>query len=300
MPTTRAPRAVTSGAVPALPTTSAAASVAARNYVVTPQESYPAAKAAAEAIALQITTYAAMATPASVADAVTADAPQRSALASALTGLVGVGESSRGTVIYPQMGGATADEVSVMVVVRQDLSGPAGSSSVTRTLDIWLSRAGATWRFARLDSTGGSPVARPATLSPLAAAVVDDARISLPDSARWDIYRGAISPTLLRLMLEIAQRVPYAVTVLESGHPFDVFGTTTESLHSVGRAVDINALAGTHVVALHGAGSSAHELAAWLLTQPEVTQVGSPWILDGGGFRSFTNAVHLDHLHVSV
>lgn len=34
--------------------------------------------------------------------------------------------------------------------------------------------------------------------------------------------------------------------------------------------------------------------------QPEVSQIGAPWALDGYGGRSFTDVVHQDHLHVGV
>ena len=31
-----------------------------------------------------------------------------------------------------------------------------------------------------------------------------------------------------------------------------------------------------------------------------VSEVGSPWALDGYGGRSFTDDVHLDHVHIGV
>ncbi len=37
-----------------------------------------------------------------------------------------------------------------------------------------------------------------------ARAVLDDPRIDLPDSARWDILAGEVSPALLRLMSRAA------------------------------------------------------------------------------------------------
>ena len=41
-------------------------------------------------------------------------------------------------------------------------------------------------------------------------------------------------------------------------------------------------------------------LVQWLWENPKVTQVGSPWNIDGGSKRSFDDIVHQDHLHVAV
>jgi len=39
----------------------------------------------------------------------------------------------------------------------------------------------------------------------------------------------------------------------------------------------------------------------WMLDHPDVRQVGGPWDLDGkSSSRSFTNTVHLDHVHLAV
>lgn len=269
-------------------------------YRVAASESFPAAKREAVRAALALINYAPSDTAAAVAARVTANTAQQRALVTAERPLRHAHATSTGTVVYPQMGGATSDQASVIVVVRQVVT-TAGSQPIveTRSLDVRVAKIGGSWHFAGLASAGGSPVARPATLSAAAVAVLDDPRIVLTDSARWDIYRGAISTTLLRLMTQIAARTRYAVTVLETGHPYDVFGTTHESLHSAGRAMDINLLGATHVIDEHQPGSAAYDLVRWLLTQPEVSQVGSPWVI-GAQPRSFTNAVHLDHIHVST
>lgn len=207
-----------------------------------------------------------------------------------------------GTVVYAQMGGATADAASVLVVVRQPVTRADGSTTtVTRTVDVRLTKSGTGWAFDRIASDGGTPVQRPSNLSVLAASVVDNPRIWMPDTAKWDIYRGSISPVLLQLLDRIAQHHSIAITVLESGHPLDVFGTSHRSMHSFGRAADINMIDGTHVIDERSAGSPADSLVHWLMRQSVVGQVGSPWDLDGSASaRSFTNSVHLDHVHVSV
>ena len=263
-------------------------------------ESFPVLKRLAVEVALRLTSYDASASPSRIAAAVTSDPARRRALVSALAPLFHHGAVSTGSVVYPQMGGATSDRASVMVVVRQSYVVSGRHVTQTRILDVRLFRSASGWHFDALASAGGTPVARPATLTAAERSVVDNPRILLPDTARWDIYRGRISPVLLQLMARIAQRTPIAVTVLETGHPYDVFGTGHASLHSSGRAVDINALGNVHVVSSRTAGSPAYRLVEWLLAQPQVSQVGSPWDLDGSSNRSFTNAVHLDHIHVSV
>jgi hypothetical protein len=187
-----------------------------------------------------------------------------------------------------------------MVVTRQDLTRDGKTTTQTRTLDVRLVKTGGHWMFDRLASAGGTPVPRPANLAAEAAAVLDNPRITLPDTAKWDIYRGVISPTLLRLLSAIAAHHTITVTVLETGHPIDVFGTSHVSMHTLGRAADINMVDGSHVIDQRRPGSAADALVRWLLVQPTVGQVGSPWDLDGSAPRSFTNDVHLDHVHVSV
>lgn len=222
-------------------------------------------------------------------------------LAEAAAPLHHPGRWSRGTIEYAQLGGLSHDGTSIMVVVRQSVGiGEDIEVVQTRTIDVRLTRPEGNWRFDRLAHAGGDPVARPATLSPEATAVVDDPRIVLADSALWDIYRGHTSTALLRLMAELADRTPYAAVVLSNGHPYNVFATNRVSNHSVGRAVDVYLLGGTRVIDAHESGSEAHQLVSWLLDRTDVRSIGSPWALDGYGGRSFTDTVHHDHIHISV
>jgi hypothetical protein len=208
---------------------------------------------------------------------------------------------SRGQVLYPQFGGLTEDRCSIMAVVRQLLGLPDGTTrEEVRTLDIRLRISGGEWRFEALASAGGEPVERPEELPPEAVAVLDDPRIELPDSARWDIHRGATSLALLALMSRLADATGgYAVCVLESGHPINVFGTDRLSDHTRGRAVDIHRIADQLVIEDRHEGSGTDRAVSWLYDEPSRPIVGSPWALDGFGGRSFTDAVHQDHLHVA-
>ena len=62
--------------------------------------------------------------------------------------------------------------------------------------------------------------------------------------------------------------------------------------------MDIWAVDGLPVVAQRVTGSVVRGLVQELMTLG-VTEIGSPWDLDGPGGASFTNVVHQDHLHVA-
>ncbi len=139
----------------------------------------------------------------------------------------------------------------------------------------------------------------------MAKQVLQDTRIELPDTARWDILRGDIDERLLRTMLDLAAVAPYAVAVLKTGHPKNVFATGRISGHTLGRGVDIWRVAGQPVVLQQPSKSSdAHAFTKAALDKLGVPELGSPWDLDGppepGELKpSFTDAVHADHIHVA-
>lgn len=222
-------------------------------------------------------------------------------LAEAAGPLAYTGSWSRGEVVYPQLGGLTDERASVMVVVRQTVgSGSDAAFSVVRTLDIRLARnpAGA-WGFEALSSAGG--VFDSVEDLTQAHAVARDSRIEMSDSARLDILAGRVAPELLRLMSQIADRTPYGVAVIATGHPHHVFETDRQSHHSVGRAIDIYRVGDSLVIDDRGPDSRTRLLVQWLFEHPDVLQVGSPWDLDDeASKRSFTNTVHQDHIHVAV
>src|SRR5690606_25674833 len=168
-----------------------------------------------------------------------------------------------------------------------------------RTIDGRLVDDGNGWRFERLASGGGAFE----TIEHLNRAheVATDPRIEMPDSARLDILAGLVSPVLLDVMSQLADVTPYGVTVLATGHPHNVFETDRQSHHTVGRAVDIHRIGDTLVIDDHEEGSPTMEIMRWMLDHPDVRQVGGPWDLDGkSSSRSFTNTVHLDHVHLAV
>lgn len=264
-------------------------------------ETYPNAKNLAVEVARTLTTYDVDDEPVEVTERLVGES-LAGALAEDAAPLLRLDAWSRGEVVYPQLGGIEPGEaVSVMVVIRQRLGLPEDREMVqTRTLDVRLELIDGAWAFDELASAGGEVVPRPDDLPNEAVAVLDDERIELPDTARWDIHRGAIETEVLEVMAELADRAPYGVVVLETGHPYNIFGTDRISKHSLGRAVDVHRIGEQLVIDDRAEGSATYATVEWLYEQPEVSETGSPWALDGYGGRSFTDDLHQDHLHVGV
>ncbi len=276
-------------------------------YEAVPGEVYPNAKLLAAAVVQSLTTYG---DGDAVVDVVTRSLVDPipgfdvAGIASTVTPLIVPGATSVGRVVYPQLGGLAPAEApqtcSVMVVTEQRITQGTLERVVTRCIDVRLVIAGGQWRLDRVDSIGGEELARPEDLPPEAAAVLDDDRIELPDSARWDIYAGIIDQRLLLAMLDMAERQPFAVTSLRNGHPANVFGTDRQSNHTAGRGVDVWRIGPEAVVSQRPDESTpAWQVNHDLFLAGEVPELGGPWAFDGFGGRSFTNEVHLDHLHVA-
>lgn len=269
-----------------------------------PNEVQADAKRLGAEVAYRVTNYDQGSSTVELAASVTADPARAGALAREAATVHHPGMWSRGTIEYAQLGGHREDRVSIMVVVHQEL-GTQGTAHAeraeTRTMDVRLARGSSgAWEFEELASAGGRPVARPGNLSPLAASVVDDPRIDLPDTAIWDIYSGQTDPALHKVMLDIAERTPYSVIVLRTGHPHNVFGTDRVSNHTVGRAVDIHEIGSELVIDSHDTTSSIYALSEWLVSRLDIREFGSPWRFDDAAAHNFTDEVHHDHLHVGV
>ena len=208
--------------------------------------------------------------------------------------------ASRTEIVYPQLGGLTDAEASVMVVYRQRLEAGTGERELTRTADIRLTSTPEGWTVSAIASTGGEPPQDPPPLSAAAEAVLTTEAIDLPDTARWDIESGRIDDRVLQLLSRLAEEHTLGVTVLATGHPEHVFGAASISNHTVGRGVDVWSVDGQPVVAQREPGSPLHALVQQLVDSKATTELGSPWDLDGVGTgASFTNTVHQDHLHLA-
>lgn len=269
-----------------------------RPYRPLPAEGYSNGKRLAAEIAQRVTTYDQGASPRAVAARLGPGAVGAPALSGAIEPLVDPTRYSRGEVVYPQLSGVTPTSLGAMVVVRQTMSDEDGAErSVTRALDIRLRRSTGPWSLDRIGPVGGDPQERGGAPSPAAERVLEHPRITLPDSARWDILSGDVDEGLLEALAGAAERYRLGIAVIRSGHPQNVWATTTPSAHSVGNAVDIYAVDGVPVLNQRQEGSAAFALASELVGGG-AAQVGSPWILGAGGSQSFTDEVHQDHIHL--
>lgn len=262
-------------------------------------EPYTNGKRLAGRVAQQLATFRPRASIDEISNGVAPVGQRPTELARIVAPLLAPEYRSTGEVIYVQLSGVTATTLGAIVLVRQHLEDATGTRDVVvRVMDVRLRLTdGASWSLDRVASVGGSPVQRPENISPAAARVLDHPNIRLPDTVRWDIYRGLIDVGLLRALSDAADRWPFAVMVLRTGHPNDIWATGRRSAHSFGGAVDIYAVDGKLVLHQRAKGSSAYRLASTFLTAG-AAKVGSPWILPAGGGRSFTDRVHQDHLHL--
>lgn len=220
-------------------------------------------------------------------------------VAGALAQLLVPEASASVEVVYPQLGGLTDTQASIILVVRHHLAEADSIQSVTRTLDVRAERSGETWRVTQVASAGGAPPTDGVPPSEAAQAALADPRLTLPDTVRWDIEAGRVDDRVLAALVEAAAVAPLSVTTTKEGHPVEVFGTSRTSNHTEGRGVDIWAVDGTPVISLRGDASAARRVVDALFAST-VEELGSPWDLDGAGAgRSFTNTVHQDHLHLA-
>ena len=257
----------------------------------TPGEPEPQAKAAAARAVQVLATYGAGDGIVDAARERLRAAGEEPTLADAASVLLD--PSARGSVeiVYPQLGGLEPTEASVMVVARF-----AATTTVTRTVDVRVARGPGGWRATAIASIGGTQPPSPQA-SMAALALIDDARVELTDSARWDLEAGLVDDRVVELVRALAVDHELAITVFGSGHPPNVFGTDRTSNHTAGRGVDIWAIDGRPVAAQRDDPviPSIIEQALTL----GATEVGAPIDTDGRGGVVFTNTVHHDHLHLA-
>ena len=261
-------------------------------WTPSPVEPEPGAKSAAARVVQIIGTYPKGGGEVEATRARLRDAAEDPSLADAALPLLDSAEPGTVEIIYPQLGGLTMTEASVMVVARFT----TGDATTVRTVDVRLARGAEDWRPTAIASVGGAPPAasRP---SPAGQALLDDDRISLPDSARWDVEAGVVDERVIALVTELATRYRLDVTVFGSGHPENVFGTDRTSNHTAGRGVDIWAIDGVPIAEQQQ--SDVVLAVIQLALDAGATEVGAPVDPDGPGGRVFMNTVHQDHLHLA-
>ncbi|KJK59351.1 hypothetical protein [Saccharothrix sp. ST-888] len=201
-------------------------------------------------------------------------------------------------VIVAQYGGILTDSASVLVVCdqwTQTADGPVLPGGTT--VDVRLSAASPRWTVTALNPAAPGPPA--AALSQPAESVLADRRITLPPAAVADIRSGAVHDSVLNAMLALAAAHAFAVSVVRSGHPLDVFGTARPSDHPLGRAFDVWQIDGRAVVD----PETPHALVDGFMRAAAAAgsyNVGGPRRLSGGSTPNqfFTDATHHDHVHV--
>lgn len=262
-------------------------------------EPYANGKRLAGRVAQKLATFAPGSDAADLIGRIRPDAMALGELERVVAPLVDRARRSTAEVVYAQLSGVTESTLGVMVLVRQYLDDAVGRRrEVVRVFDVRLHRTGGgAWQLDRVGSVGGRPSPRPRRLSPTARRVLDHRNVVLSDTARWEIHRGEIEEGLLAALADVADGFRIAVAVLKGGHPPTVWATDRPSAHTAGLAADVYAVDGRLVLHQRGVSTPAHRLATALLAGG-AQQVGSPWVLPPGGDRSFTDAVHQDHLHV--
>lgn len=201
-------------------------------------------------------------------------------------------------VIDAQYGGILTDSASVLVVCDQWTQNAASPVSAGgTTVDVRLSAATPRWTVTALHPAAPGPAA--ATLSPDAARLLADPRLQLPPAAAADLRSGSVHESVLQAMLTLARTYTFKVSVVRSGHPLDVFGTTRPSDHPLGRAFDVWEINGRAVVD----PTTPHDLVDGFMRAAAAAgsyNVGGPRQLSGGTTpdQFFTDATHHDHVHV--
>ncbi|MFL4946183.1 hypothetical protein ACJ6WE_02160 [Streptomyces sp. MMS24-I31] len=200
-------------------------------------------------------------------------------------------------VVDAQYGGILADSASVLVVCRQWTRRGGAVRAGGTTVDVRLARTGTGWTVTNLHpARPGAPAAAPPAR---VRRVLADSRIVLPPAARADLRSGRVHDSVLTAMLHLAGRYRMYVSVVRSGHPLDVFGTSRPSDHPPGRAFDVWQVDGHAVVD----PATPRTLVERFMRDAAATgsyNVGGPVPLSGGSTpdQFFSDATHHDHVHL--
>lgn len=207
------------------------------------------------------------------------------------------GESAALQVLEAQYGGILTDSASVLVVCRQwALTASGAVRAGGTTVDVRLSRAASLWTVTSLHPAVPGPAA--ASLSGAASAVLSSPSVTLPPAGEADVRSGLIHDSALDALLTLARSYRIELSVVRSGHPLDVFGTTRPSDHPKGRAFDVWRVDG-HAVVDPATSRSLIEGFMRAAAAAGSYNVGGPWQLSGGNSdQFFSDNTHHDHVHV--
>lgn len=198
-------------------------------------------------------------------------------------------------VLTAQYGGLLPGSASVLVVCRQWIAAPDAAAHVGgATVDVRLAAASPHWRVTALHlSRPGPSATRPSTL---AMRVLNARWIDLPPAARADVLSGRVHDSVLAALLRLSVTYSIGVSVIRSGHPLLVFGTTRLSDHPQGRAFDTYRIDGRLVVD----PSTPRALISGYMQAAVAAgsyAVGGPYLPSGSAGPFFTDETHHDHVH---
>lgn len=211
-----------------------------------------------------------------------------------LAPLFAAGESAAVQVVDLQYGGILTGSASVLAVVNQwrtDATGTVRAGGTT--FDIRLTRASPQWRVTAVNPARPG---RPASTSTAARAVLGNDRIELPFAARADVAAGQVDDVVLRGLTTLSREAVLHISVLRSGHPLLVFGTSRRSDHPRGFAADIWCFDELPVVVPANEARIRELMRA--ASRTGAYQVGGPVDLDGGARAYFSDNTHQDHVHL--
>jgi hypothetical protein len=216
-------------------------------------------------------------------------------LARQAPGLLRTADRAVVEVIDAQYGGILSGSASVLVVCRQWQASGRTLLGGGTTVDVRLLRTAGQWRVTALHPADpGSPESTP---SSLARQVLGNSRIALPPASVADVKSGHVHDSVLTAILKLSERYAIGVSVIRSGHPTYVFGTSRLSDHPRGRAFDtwrIDDRAVVDPATPKGLITGYMEAAAAAGSY----NVGGPYLLPGTGDQFFSDATHHDHVHV--
>lgn len=204
-------------------------------------------------------------------------------------------------VIYAQYGGILDTSASVLIPCRQWTQDAQGTvSEGGTTVDVRLAAGAdpsAPWAVTELRPADPGPPA--ASLSAVVSRVLAEPRIDLPPAAAADFRSGQVHDSVAEALLALAGTYEIRVSVVRSGHPIDVFGTTRPSDHPLGRAVDVWSIDG-HAVVDPATPRALVEGFMRAAAAAGSYNVGGPYRLSGGGTSNqfFTDQTHHDHVHM--
>lgn len=199
-------------------------------------------------------------------------------------------------VIDAQYGGLLPQTASVLIPCTQTTRTGGVVRQGGTTVDVRLDRTSAGWAVTALHPGRPGPAA---PLGASARAVLAQPRIELPPASAADIRSGTVHENVLRAMLRLAETYRMSLSVVRSGHPLNVFGTSRPSDHPLGRAFDVWGIDGRPIVD----PATPRSLITAFMRSAAATgsyNVGGPVRLSGGATPNqfFSDDTHHDHVHV--